>query len=269
LRVVLANQMSDEPFGLFNFDGVLGLGLTALTLADEFSFFGQMALQHPTMQPRFGVFLARHDDVGGSSITFGGHDARQVGSEVQWTPLALQELGYWQVQIKAVRIGETVLEDCADGDCRAILDTGTSLIGVPKQSAQALHRQLARPVPDDILEKHQNVDCRSVPGLDIHFELADGITISLGVADYSRQTPINVTVPPKGLEDQETTKQFCRALLLPVDMKAPLGPKIFIWGEPVLRKYYTIYDWGAKKVGFAAAKHPPAHEGGGAGIRMS
>ena len=34
---------------------------------------------------------------------------------------------------------------------------------------------------------------------------------------------------------------FCRSLLLPVDLKPPLGPLVFIWGEPVLRRYYTVY----------------------------
>jgi len=271
LRVVLATSMSDEPFAAFNFDGVLGLGLMALTLRDEFSFFGQMAAQHPTMQPRFGFFLGHGESAGDeSAITFGGHDKRQVDSELRWAPLAMQELGYWQVQIKSVRIGDTVLDDCADGTCRAILDTGTSLIGVPKQSAQSLHRQLARAVPDEqlaaVASSGDDIDCRKLPGQDVHFELLDGLIISLGVEDYSRRSPIVVTVPaaaPKeGEEEKEkqepVTRTFCRAALLPVDMKAPLGPKVFIWGEPVLRKYYTMYDWGAKQVGFAMANHPSA-----------
>lgn len=126
LRVVLASKMTEDPFAHFDFDGVLGLGLSALTLSPEFNFFGQMLAQRPGMQPRFAVFLARsegHDSV----ISFGGHEDRFAGSDIQWAPVAMSELGYWQVQLKSVKVGDQELEDCSDGSCRAILDTGTSL----------------------------------------------------------------------------------------------------------------------------------------------
>jgi len=40
-----------------------------------------------------------------------------------------------------------------------------------------------------------------------------------------------------------------------LDLEAPLGPKLFILGEPVLRKYYTVYDAQQKRVGFGRAVH--------------
>jgi hypothetical protein len=33
-----------------------------------------------------------------------------------------------------------------------------------------------------------------------------------------------------------------------VKLPEPLGPKLFILGEPVLHRYYTVYDWQEKKV---------------------
>ena len=53
VNMVVANDMSDQPFSLFQFDGILGLGLEALSLGPGFSFFQQMAL--PVQ--RFSVFL--------------------------------------------------------------------------------------------------------------------------------------------------------------------------------------------------------------------
>lgn len=256
LRTVLATEMTDDPFGLFAFDGVLGLGLNALTLSPPFSFFSMMAEQHPAVRPRFAVFLSRTDG-GESSISFGGHDERRATSELLWAPVAMQELGYWQVQVKEVRIGKTVLEDCADGNCRAILDTGTSLLGVPRQAARKMHKLLARHVPQDSYEDVSEIDCRRVPGLHIDFELLGGLVVSLGVEDYSRPTPFNMSLP-----GSDESKLFCRSLLLPVDMKAPLGPKVFIWGEPVLRRYYTVYDAARKRVGFTLARQPDAREEG-------
>jgi len=247
LRMVLATEMTPDPFGLFAFDGVLGLGLNSLALNPHFSFLAQMAEQNPRVQPRFSVFLARNDG-GESTISFGGYDDGRASSELRWAPVAMEELGYWQVQVKSVRIGDAVLEDCADGSCRAILDTGTSLLGVPRQAARAMHRLLARHVPE--APGASQVDCRRVPGALLHFDLG-GPVVSLGVEDYSRPSPFNMTIPGKN-----TSKLFCRSLLLPVDMQAPLGPKVFIWGEPVLRRYYTVYDLAKKQIGFATAKQP-------------
>eukprot|EP00418_Pyrodinium_bahamense_P068501 CAMPEP_0179091262 /NCGR_PEP_ID=MMETSP0796-20121207/41680_1 /TAXON_ID=73915 /ORGANISM="Pyrodinium bahamense, Strain pbaha01" /LENGTH=486 /DNA_ID=CAMNT_0020788849 /DNA_START=58 /DNA_END=1514 /DNA_ORIENTATION=- len=249
LRIVLASMMSEEPFGLFEFDGVLGLGLGTLALNPYFSLFEQMVEQHPMMQPRFAVFLAR-DDAGQSAISFGGHDARWAASGIQWESVANPELGYWQVPIKSVFVGDKQLEDCAEGGCRAILDTGTSLLGVPKQASRTMHRLLARPVPGkhDAPERLE-ADCRQVPGERVRFELPGGAVVFLTEEDYSRPKPINMTAPSL----TNGWDLFCRSLLLPVDMKPPMGPLVFIWGEPVLRKYLTVYDWTKRQIGFADA----------------
>merc|ERR1719401_2327322 len=249
MRVVLANEMSAEPFGLFAFDGVLGLGLDALALNPEFSFFGRMTRQQPAMLPQFSVFLARNDE-SLSTISFGGHQQERAASELSWAPVAMPELGYWQVEIKSVRIGGQVIEDCEAGRCRAILDTGTSLLGVPRQVSRPMQKMLARALPAHV-SSSDGVDCRGVAGNDIEFDLGDQVVL-VGAEDYSRPRPFNITAPgtPQGWQ------LSCRSLLLPLDIEAPLGPMVFIWGEPVLRKYLTVYDWGSKQVGFATAGVP-------------
>jgi len=257
LGIVTANSMSQEPFGLFEFDGVLGLGFGALVLNRHFSLLEQMSRQNPALVPQFSVFLAR-DDTGQSAISFGGYDRRWTSSELQWMPVDKQELGYWLVQVTSVRIGDQVVDECVQGECRAILDTGTSLLGVPRDISRTMHRMLARPVPgDNTSPERAETDCRGVPGKPVHFVLSGGATVTLSAEDYSRPTPFNMTLP----NFKDGWELFCRSLLLPLDMKAPLGPKVFIWGEPVLRRYLTVYDWGQKRVGFAVANNAAAAGG--------
>lgn len=190
--------------------------------------------------------MSRHEG-GESQISFGGYDTSLVASEVQWLPVAKPELGHWQVQIKQVRIGSTVLDECTDGTCHAVFDTGTSLLGAPRMAVRSMHRLLARVAPTDGVSPSE-IDCRQVPGHAIDFDFGDA-TVSLPVEDYSRPAPINMTSQESG-----KSSLVCRSLLLPIDLQAPLGPKVFIFGEPVLRRYLTVYDLAQKRIGFSLAQ---------------
>eukprot|EP00932_Pfiesteria_piscicida_P021827 SRR837773.8605.p1 GENE.SRR837773.8605~~SRR837773.8605.p1 ORF type:complete len:359 (+),score=104.42 SRR837773.8605:140-1078(+) len=246
VRVVLASEMTEEPFASFRFDGVVGLGLESLALAPEFSFLGQLGRSGALAQARFGYFLSQTDSVP-SEISFGGHDARRVASDLQWEPVHRPELGYWQVKIRSIIIGGQTLEACEDGGCTAIADTGTSLLGVPKEAMRKMHVGLARKVPGD----PERLDCRHFPGPEVVVELTSGLRLTLGPEDYSRSTAMRVTQNSTG-----RTQVVCRASLMPVDPDTALGAKAWILGEPVLRKYYTAYDWSTQQIGFALAAQP-------------
>eukprot|EP00933_Yihiella_yeosuensis_P069309 TRINITY_DN756_c0_g2_i1.p1 TRINITY_DN756_c0_g2~~TRINITY_DN756_c0_g2_i1.p1 ORF type:complete len:457 (+),score=80.54 TRINITY_DN756_c0_g2_i1:85-1371(+) len=250
MRVIMATELSKEPFATFEFDGVLGLGLDSLAVDPEFSFFGQLSKLNSLQHEMFGYFLSRVDAVP-SEISFGGADERRIASEMKWAPVHRPELGYWQIKVKRVTIGEEQLPLCEEGGCVAIADTGTSLIGAPRQISQRMHWLLARKVPDNPAE----IDCRNFPGPDMTFELEGGVTVTLGPEDYSRATAMKVLQSKTG-----SSQTVCRASLLPVDDGEALGPKAFILGEPALRKYYTAYDWKKKRIGFALSVQPKAGE---------
>lgn len=239
-RVILAKEMTPEPFRSFEFDGVLGLGLPSLALHPEFHVLSQMTSIN-NMKPTFGVFLSQRDDVA-SEISFGGLDARRAVDPMSWAPVADPELGYWRVRLRGVSVGGKPLALCEDGQCHAVLDTGTSMLGVPRQALQGLLVSTARRAPEEKTE-----DCRLVPGPGLEFDLG-GFVVELGAEDYSRPTPSTV----KG---RQGTQSICRASLLPVETPS-LGEKVFLFGEPVLKKYYTVYDAGLPRVGFARAVQP-------------
>lgn len=260
VRVVQATEMTEEPFMQFEFDGVLGLGLEALALDPEFSFYGQLTRSNPRLAPLFGVFIAKEDS-DYSEISFGGHDPKRVSSELQWAKVAKPEHGHWQLTIRSIRVGNETVDLCDSGDCTAIADTGTSLIGVPKAYVQKMHWLLARKVEDDESppDGSGNLDCRKHEGPDIVFDLGDGLEINVGAEEYSRPAGLRVITNATGEE-----QLICRASLLPVEEIPSLGSKVFILGEPVLRKYYTAYDWKNQKIGFAPAVQPDRRDAGAA-----
>jgi hypothetical protein len=283
MRLVTATEMSEEPFSSFSFDGVLGLGLDALALAPEFSFFGMMArsggLQHET----FGVFLAESDD-DFSEISFGGHNPDRVKTaDLNWAPVALPDLGYWMVRILAIRVGGRRLDFCDDGECRAVVDTGTSLLAVPGGFTEELKHQLGSTLKDPPANADGTIDCRRAMGSLLEFDI-EGSTLELDPGDYARPSVqmndgddeaaeaaataalsgeevqriasrnLDANSSLKAAEDEKVLAK-CHPTLMPIDLPEPLGPKLFILGEPVLKKYYTTYDWHQKRIGFGLAVH--------------
>lgn len=240
--MVLAREMTREPFNAFDFDGVLGLGLNSLALDPEFHLFGQMTTGS-NLDQIFCVFLA-HEGMSYSKIDFGGCDEQLLAEPFHWAPVTAPELGYWRIKVQNVHVGNTSLDLCADGGCYAILDTGTSMLGVPRQSVRSLLALTARAAPESAQ------DCRKVLGPPMVFDLGD-FSLRLDAEDYSRPAVSHTRPTPSS-----SAIAFCRAALLPVKLPERLGSKVFLFGEPVLRKYYTAYDLRLHRVGFASAALP-------------
>jgi hypothetical protein len=260
MRIVAATEMSDEPFQAFKFDGVLGLGLESLSQAPEFNFMkvlsGSLGQWGGAAPSTFGVFLGEGEQEQ-SELSLGGWDAGHMeDGDVHWNEVHRPELGHWMVRIKALRVDGQIVDFCNEG-CKAVMDTGTALMSVPPAAFPELYERLRHPATLD-------GECRS-EGPKLEFEL-DSVTLTMDPENYARPTPIKK--PPsqsfvKSEEDVDDERRygatrkdmFCKPTLMAMDMPAPVGPKLFILGEPALRKYYTIYDTEAKRVGFGLAHH--------------
>lgn len=266
MRFIAATEMSEDPFKSFHFDGVLGLGLDGLSQSGEFNFLSvmasQLSLQNGAAPHTFAVFLADSDEED-SELTFGGWKQQHLTGDIGWNPVVNPAIGHWMIQIRALRIGDEVLRFCEDGECRAAVDTGTSLLAVPTASFPELYELLRHPA-------HRSGEC-GVPGVgpELHIEL-DNFTISLSPKDYARAQEVkpNYEQPWQAVFNKpefdpfarQRTDIICKPMLMSMEFPAPLGPKLFILGEPILRKYYSIYDGNAKSVGFGRAVHMSSDE---------
>jgi len=274
MHVIAAVEMSTHPFKSFKFDGILGLGLPALSLTRSFSAFHVLTSSGLLPSPRFGVFLTEGEDGEESEISLGGADARRHLGPLRWAPVAMPEKGHWLVEIEAVRIGGRTLEACVGGGCRGVVDTGTSHWGVPAPYDAEVASLLTKPAGD--LQ-----DCRQAEAPDVDIELK-GFNLTLKPFNYMRRLPLRAGVevgskygvflpngtdtaalpstPTDGVQPAGQPaagagegESFCRPRLLPVRLPEPLGPKLFILGEPLLHRYYTVFDWENQQVGFGLA----------------
>jgi hypothetical protein len=272
-NVVMAIEMSPQPFKSFSFDGIVGLGLSSLAIADSFSLFNTFIKANSLQQPHFGVFLTEGEAGEDSEIAFGGHNSERLLEPLQWVSVNRPEFGHWEVHIKAIRIDGKTLEMCEDGTCRGVVDSGTSHLGVPAPYNTEVSQLLQRPAGDLL-------DCRLVDAPEIEIEL-DNINLTLFSRNYMRRLPLRdgVTVgSPTGVvveggppaaqtassavattatesDSEEVVSRHCSPRITRVSIPEPLGPKLFILGEPVLHRYYTVFDYLNLKVGFGLANN--------------
>jgi len=222
--IVAAVEESDAPFADAPFDGILGMGLTALSEASAFNLMDCMVRDKAIKSGMFSVFLGA-TDAEESEILFGSYRTEHMVDKLFWVPVMSGE-GFWQVPLEAISVHGKHL--VSSPNASAILDTGTSLLAGPPEVINALLDQL-------------NVasDCSNFASLpDIAFIVA-GHTLSLSPQDYV---------------DRDGSGKECTMPLMTQDVKPGEGP-VWILGDPFLRKYYTVYNRDTLEVGFAVAAH--------------
>jgi len=273
MNVLTAVKMSTQPFKAFNFDGIMGLGLASLAVGDDFSFFDVMTKSGKVQSAHFGVFLTEGDVEGEESeIAIGGYNEKKLLHPLAWSPVAMAHFGYWQVKILAVRVDGVELDVCKDVTCRGVVDTGTSHLGIPAPHNVEVAGMLA-------VDAGDLLDCRLAKAPVVEIEL-ESINLTLGAENYMRRLPLregvnvgsangvdllangsarekNITAEPTPYIDENQTDvtRHCTPRIMAVNIPEPVGPKLFILGEPVLHRYYSVYDWKGLQVGFSLANN--------------
>lgn len=221
---VAATEESDEPFSLVPFDGIFGLSLPQMSEGPHFNILDCMIRDKALRQNIFAIFFGA-TDTEGSEITFGEYKTSRMASELFWVPVS--NPGYWQVQMEDITVQNRRQEFCK-GNCQVAVDTGTSLMAGPTDIVNGLVDKLA------VASNCSNY--KDLP--DLGFVVGDHI-LNLKPEDYV-----------------DKSEDGCSVALMTLDVPPPKGP-LFIFGDPFLRKYYTVYDREALRVGFALAAHRP------------
>lgn len=224
LTVLTAVSMKGDAFHLMPGDGIVGLGLEGLAPGCPLcSFLGRLFESSAgRVLPQIGLALgAEHGE-----LHLGGHDLASLGAPLHWFPVDHPEMGYWQVAIQAVRLGNQTLDSCRHG-CHGIVDSGTSRLGVqkgarPEALRSALSGGLAR-----ASNEAGRLGCQ---GPALSFDLG-GMVLTLEAQDYA---------------DGD-----CSLLLGDVEVPEDEFDDVYTFGSVLLRRYYAAFDWKEKKLGFA------------------
>lgn len=217
---IAAKRESTEPFQEIPFDGIMGMGFKDLSMGSGFNIVDDLVANGNMGGGQFSFYLT---DGGESEVTFGGYKQEYVASDVVWAPVKVES--WWQVGMDDIHFNNKAQNLCGDG-CEVAVDTGTSMLAGPSDLVDKLSNML-----------NVKSDCSNFGELPkLGFQLGDKV-LNLRPDDYV-----------------DKSASSCDFSLMALDVPPPKGP-VFIFGDPFLRRFVTIFDRQQSRVGFAVAKH--------------
>ncbi|XP_025262546.1 lysosomal aspartic protease-like, partial [Camponotus floridanus] len=227
-----AVEQPGDTFVYSEFDGILGMGYPEISEDGVTPVFVNMVNQHLVEQPIFSFYLSRDSSAEKSELILGGSDPNHYEGNFTYVPVT--QKGYWQFTMDSVSIsGYQITENT-----QAIADTGTSLLVGPDNHIALMN---------ELIEADENgfVNCDSVDEMPAISFVLSGVPHYLFPHDYI-------------LRDVEYDQQICYSGFQSSgsdssESSEASGPA-WILGDVFLRPFYSEYDMGNNRVGFAHSK---------------
>ncbi|EDW61387.1 lysosomal aspartic protease [Drosophila virilis] len=227
-----ATEMPGPIFLAAKFDGIFGLAYRGISIQNIKPPFYAVMEQNLLKRPVFSVYLNRiASSRQGGYLFFGGSSPRYYRGNFTYVPVTHR--AYWQVKLEAARIGP--LQLCLNG-CQVIIDTGTSFLAVPYEQAILINESIGG---TPAAYGQFSVPCEQVPHLPTLSFTLGGRRFELKGEDYV-------------FHDIFSDRTVCASAFIAVDLPSPSGP-LWILGDVFLGKYYTEFDMGNHRIGFADA----------------
>eukprot|EP00028_Trichosphaerium_sp_Am-I-7-wt_P002525 CAMPEP_0168524090 /NCGR_PEP_ID=MMETSP0405-20121227/10424_1 /TAXON_ID=498012 /ORGANISM="Trichosphaerium sp, Strain Am-I-7 wt" /LENGTH=347 /DNA_ID=CAMNT_0008546193 /DNA_START=400 /DNA_END=1443 /DNA_ORIENTATION=+ len=235
-----ATAESSLGFDVAEFDGLLGLAFETISVDHTTPVFYNIMSQKLIQNNLFGFYLSnKPGTAGGGELDFGEADSARYSGTIEFTKLTSDT--YWEFGVQDFKLGGTSLNWCSGSPCSAIADTGTSLIAGPESLINPLNQKLGAIIVPGVGEA-VFASCNvtdTLPNVDV---VINGKTFTLTPQDYV-------------LKINALGQSECVSGFLGTKFPPPIK-SLFILGDVFIRKYYTVFDFGNKQVGFAPAVHP-------------
>lgn len=215
-------------FLIGKFDGILGMGWDSISVHGIPTPFTAMMQQGLVHKPMFSFYLSNGDGTVGE-LTLGGYNEKYFTGNLTWIPLSSRT--YWMLELNSFKMDGKQVSDAS----KVIIDSGTSILAGPSKEVAAL-AELCGAEPFPLRPSQYLIDCALVPNLPkLSIEIG-GVFFDLSGEEYV----LNV-------------QGVCLFGFVGIDIPEPRGP-LWIMGDIFMRKYYTVHDQAAGRMGFALAK---------------
>jgi cathepsin D len=235
-QVFLESLQEPGPtFAYSKFDGLVGMGYDTLGVPGAKTPFSQLMESEKCKEKVFSFWLNRNDqsEAAGGEIALCGTDPTHYTGDLTYVPVTKK--AYWQFTVDSV----SVIGEKLSTSFQAIADTGTSLLTGPKRDIEKIQEMIgARLNP---MNGEYMVDCNNLDSMPT-------IDFTIGGKKFPL-TPSQYIMKVKPLASRDMT--VCLSGFAGMDM--PSGP-MWILGDVFLGQYYTVFDQGQDRLGFAKAK---------------
>lgn len=278
-------EESEAPLLTAPAAGIMGMGLQPLSSSRITPFWQVLAKQGLLSEPSFTFQIASTSTMlpgpqttaQGGVFTLGTIDAAQYEGQIHWVDVApgMERVGYWALPLDRVEVnGETITDvpvSSSESDGRAnnldqagtrrqqrtrtaVIDTGTTLVGVPTSLARAVYSAIPGAyeygsdggVGGAGGQGMFIVPCRTEARVSFIFA---GRAVSIAPSDLAHGT-----VDVQGRE--------CMGAVFALDTSAPTPDMIL--GDSLLKSYFTAFTavpGEQPRIGFAQPRAPVDGEG--------
>lgn len=171
-------EATDEPgvsFAAAKFDGILGMGWIQISVDGVVPPWYNILKLGLVSDPVFSFWLSHNFSGPGGELTLGGINSQRITGPTHWVPLTKD--GYWQFVMQNISVnGKTFCSNC-----KAIADTGTSLIAGPTAEINQINKAIGAVT---IFHGEALVDCSKIPTMPNVDIVLNGVTYSLTPKEY-------------------------------------------------------------------------------------
>jgi len=233
--ISVTNQMFAEitdvtglglAFAIGHFDGILGMAWQSISVDNVTTVWSTMIQEGFIQDTVFAFYLSQSGLVQGE-LVFGGIDTNHFTGSLVWVPLISET--YWEVKLDDLTMNGKSVSNVK----RAVIDSGTSTLAGPSDEVKAIATMLGA---TPINPQEYTIDCSKIPSLPV-------LSVTLGAQLFNLTGADYVINAGEGV---------CLFGMLGIDIPAPYGP-LWIMGDIFMRKYYSVFDWGNMRMGFAPA----------------
>ena len=246
LEGVIFGEVTEEAdeIAAFDMDGIVGLAFSGLASVTSPTVVESWIAKRPNDTHVFSIYLSSDpDDADDTSVLMmGGYDLNIVGYEnvsLHWTPLVRYQTAktYWTVSLTGLEISDSATFTSVDdvnvkmslcdygASCLAIVDSGTSGIGVPSEYFDAILETLT-----------EGLDCMGLACAGVSEDDFPVLLFSLA--------PDNVF--PLLPTDYLQCSSYDECII-----RFQSSSTFWILGDAFIQAYYTIFDTDNLVVGFA------------------
>ncbi|OCH89493.1 acid protease [Obba rivulosa] len=216
------------PFDIDPFSGILGMGCTSSALAERLIKEGLPAL--------FGILLTPKA-VGHAELTLGGFDESKFIGPLTFAPLSAEADDQWALDSPSITVNGRTTPLLASNRS-IIFDSGTSNIVFDQNTTEAMNALISPDIKPFAAEPGAyGIACDKIPELKAEIDFAF-------IGEGGKVFHLKIPTSELNVGPFKSDPTICQTLI-------NTFPDLELVGGSLLKHYYSVWDIGGQRMGFA------------------